>query len=125
MGLGTSAAYADGSTGRDHTNEIILGEGALAGGLIGGDIAGVAVGGVAGGFLGNYIGRSSNCNSARRAQARRAAANRAAANSRSYYVDRNGNRHKLQPPLRPMPRLTKTPLWPPAGSFFQIAGQRL
>jgi hypothetical protein len=95
MGLGTSAAYADGCTGRDHTNETILGvgAGALAGGLIGGDIAGAAVGGVAGGFLGNYIGRSSDCNSARRAQASRAAANRAAANSRSYYVDRNGNRH--------------------------------
>ena len=95
MGLGTSAAYADGCTGRDHTNETIqgAGAGALAGGLIGGDIAGAAVGGVAGGFLGNYIGRSSDCNSARRAQARRAAAARQAANSRAYYVDRNGNRH--------------------------------
>jgi uncharacterized protein YcfJ len=95
MGLGTSAAYADGCSGRDHTNETILGAGAgaLAGGLIGGDLAGAAVGGVAGGFIGNAIGRSQDCNAVRRqAAARRAATQRQAAN-RAYYVDRNGNRH--------------------------------
>jgi uncharacterized protein YcfJ len=98
MGLGTSAAYADGCSGRDHTTETILGAGAgaLTGGLIGGDLAGAAVGGVAGGFIGNAIGRSQDCNAVRRqAAARRAAAQRQAAN-RSYYVDRNGNRHYYQ-----------------------------
>ena len=95
VGLGTSAAYADGCSGRDHTTETVLGAGAgaLTGGLIGGDLAGAAVGGVAGGFIGNAIGRSQDCNAVRRqAAARRATAQRQAAN-RSYYVDRNGNRH--------------------------------
>lgn len=98
MGLGTSAAYADGCSGRDHTNETILGAGAgaIAGGLIGGDLAGAAVGGVAGGFLGNAIGRSQDCTQAQRqATARRAATQRQAA-QRPYYVDRNGNRHYYQ-----------------------------
>ncbi len=97
--FGTSAAYADACTGRDHTTETVVGAGvgALAGGLIGGDIAGAAVGGVAGGFLGNYVGRTQNCNRVRAAQARRAAAQRAAANERSYYVDRNGKRHYYNP----------------------------
>ena len=97
-GLGTSAAYADGCSGRDHTTETILGAGAgaLTGGLIGGDLAGAAVGGVAGGFIGNAIGRSQDCNAVRRqAAARRATAQRQAVAQpqRAYYMDRNGNRH--------------------------------
>ena len=94
MGLGTSAAYADGCSGRDHTNETILGAGAgaLAGGLIGGDLAGAAVGGVAGGFIGNSIGRSQDCNRVRR----QAAARRVAAPQQAYYVDRYGKRHYYQ-----------------------------
>jgi hypothetical protein len=95
MGMATSAAYADGCSGRDHTTETILGAGAgaLTGGLIGGDLAGAAVGGVAGGFIGNAIGRSQDCNRVQR----QAAARRAAAQPRqAYYVDRNGNRHYYQ-----------------------------
>jgi hypothetical protein len=91
LSFGTSAAYADGCSGRDHTNETILGAGAgaLAGGLIGGDIAGAAVGGVAGGLIGNSIGRSQDCNRARTTQARRPTRT-------AYWVDRNGHRHYYQ-----------------------------
>ncbi len=94
LSLGTSAAYADGCTGRDHTKDTLLGAGAgaLTGGLIGGDLAGAAVGGIAGGLIGNTISRNQDCNNVRAAQARRAAAARQAAN-RPYYVDRNGLRH--------------------------------
>lgn len=94
MTLGTSAAYADGCSGRDHSTETILGAGAgaLAGGLIGGDLAGAAVGGVAGGFIGNAVGRSQDCNRARR----QAAARRPAVPQQAYYVDRSGQRHYYQ-----------------------------
>ena len=96
LSFGTSAAYADGCSGRDHTTETILGAGAgaLTGGLIGGDLAGAAVGGVAGGFIGNAIGRSQDCNRVQRQAAARRTAT--AQQRQAYYIDRNGNRHYYQ-----------------------------
>jgi surface antigen len=64
LGLGTSPAFADACSGRDHTGGTILG--ALAGGVLGGAVShgngGAVIGGaILGGLAGNAISRDMDC----------------------------------------------------------------
>ena len=65
IALGTTPAFADRCSGRDHNTGTIVG--AVGGGLIGnaithGSAVGVVGGAVAGGLAGNAIERDSDCN---------------------------------------------------------------
>jgi surface antigen len=64
LGLGSTAAFADACSGRDHIGGTILG--AIAGGVLGGTVAdgngGAVVGGaLLGGLAGNAIARDMDC----------------------------------------------------------------
>ena len=65
LGLGSSAAFADECSGRDHTTGSVLG--AIAGGVLGGAASngngGAVIGGaLLGGLAGNAISRDMDCN---------------------------------------------------------------
>ena len=65
LGLGTTGAFADECSGRDHTGGTILG--AIAGGVLGGAVTngngGAVIGGaLLGGLAGNAISRDMDCN---------------------------------------------------------------
>ena len=86
---GTTAASADGCSGRSHNTGTVLG--AVGGGLIGnaithGSAVGVVGGAVAGGLAGNAIERGSDCNNGRSDR-------RYDRNHRAYYYDRHNRRH--------------------------------
>jgi surface antigen len=64
MGIGTTAAFADDCSGRDHTGATVMG--AIAGGLLGGAAshgngAAIAGGAIFGGLAGNAISRDIDC----------------------------------------------------------------
>ncbi|MBV9046182.1 MAG: glycine zipper 2TM domain-containing protein [Alphaproteobacteria bacterium] len=64
MGAGSTAAYADGCSGHNHTTGTVLG--AVGGGAIGsaashGSLGGIAAGAVLGGLAGNAISRGIDC----------------------------------------------------------------
>ena len=64
LGLGSTAAFADACSGRDHIGGTILG--AIAGGVLGGTVAdgnggAVAGGALLGGLAGNAIARDMDC----------------------------------------------------------------
>jgi osmotically inducible lipoprotein OsmB len=86
LGAATSAAQADGCSGRNHNTGTVVG--AVGGGLIGnaithGSAVGVVGGAVAGGLAGNAISRDSDC---RRPAARHH-------RQKVYYYDRQHHRH--------------------------------
>jgi len=65
LGFGTSAAFADECSGRDHTTGTVLG--AIAGGVLGGSVSkgngGAVIGGaLLGGLAGNAVSRDLDCN---------------------------------------------------------------
>lgn len=71
LGLGTSSAFADECSGRDHTGGTILGAiaGAAIGSAAGHGNAGAVVGGaLIGGFAGNAISRDIDCEDRGRAE---------------------------------------------------------
>jgi osmotically inducible lipoprotein OsmB len=85
---GTTAASADGCSGRSHHTGTVLG--AVGGGLIGnaithGSAVGVVGGAVAGGLAGNAIERGSDCNNGRSDR-------RYDRHHRAYYYDRHNRR---------------------------------
>jgi len=65
LGFGTSAAFADECSGREHTTGTVLG--AIAGGVLGGSVSkgngGAVIGGaLLGGLAGNAVSRDLDCN---------------------------------------------------------------